>query len=81
MTVYQRPDGKWWARVWGDHGEPISDAPTDWDGEGNFYAIGLDYVVKQIPEGYAYPGSASWDEGADGSFTTVLYRAGWPRRA
>lgn len=74
MTVYPKADGTWWVRVWSDVGEVMHEAPTGWNGEGGFYNDGLDFVVAHIPDGYAYSGSASWDELDDGSFSTVLHQ-------
>lgn len=74
MTAYRQPNGEWWLRVEHDSGEIEDLGKINWDGEGGFHLRGLDFVASRVPNGYAYRGSASWQETEDGSYTSVLYR-------
>lgn len=75
MTVFPFGDG-WFVRLWGDDGSELDVSRIDWDGRGQFLEDGLDAVVRQIPAGYAYQGTAAWTEAEDGTWSVMLH----PRR-
>ena len=75
MTVYPKSDGTWWVRLTDNQGNAENKGPISWNGEGTFYAHGLNFVISWVPKGYVYQ---AWQETEDGSFTAVLHRqASW----
>ncbi|WP_077490876.1 hypothetical protein [Sinomonas mesophila] len=71
MTVYRKPDGTWWVRLWDDSFRIMGEWPIRWNGDGSFQQEGLNHVVRFLPEGYA---CANWEYADDGSYTALLYR-------
>ena len=71
VTVFRKPDGTWCTRLWDDSGALLKEAPIPWDGEGDFYAQGLQFVRLQIPDGYD---CLTWEELGDETYTAVLRR-------